>query len=42
MIDRRIAEGLDDLAHGRTHGPYPTADAAIAALDGRVGKKKHI
>jgi len=23
-IDRDLAEGLDDLKHGRTHGPYAT------------------
>ena len=33
VIDRHIAEGLDDLKHGRTHGPYQTAQAAIAALE---------
>ena len=37
LIDRHLAEGLDDLKHGRTHGPYATADEAIAALDARAG-----
>ena len=40
VVDRHIAEGLDDLAHGRTHGPYKTADAAIAALEARARKPK--
>ncbi|HUI41666.1 MAG TPA: AbrB/MazE/SpoVT family DNA-binding domain-containing protein [Terriglobia bacterium] len=36
LIDRHLAEGLDDLKHGRTHGPYSTADEAIAALESRA------
>jgi len=33
LIDRHIAEGLADVNAGRMHGPYRSADAAIAALD---------
>ena len=40
VVDRHIAEGLDDLAHGRTHGPYKTADAAVLALEARALKPK--
>jgi len=42
LIDRDLAEGLDDLRHGRTHGPYATAREAIAALESRAqsGTKK--
>lgn len=40
IVDRAIAEGLADLAHGRTHGPYQTADAAITALEARAQKPK--
>jgi AbrB family looped-hinge helix DNA binding protein len=36
LIDRRIAEGLEDLRRGRTHGPYLNASDAIKALDGRA------
>jgi AbrB family looped-hinge helix DNA binding protein len=36
VIDRHLAEGLDDIKHGRTHGPYATADEAIAALERRA------
>ncbi len=36
IIDRHLAEGLDDLKHGRTHGPYSTAHAAIKALESRA------
>ena len=39
MIDRHLAEGQDDASKGRTHGPYATADAAIAALESRA--KRH-
>ena len=36
LVDRHIAEGLEDARQGRTHGPYETAGAAISALDGRA------
>jgi AbrB family looped-hinge helix DNA binding protein len=36
LIDRRLAEGLEDIRKGRTHGPYATAEAAIKALDARA------
>ena len=32
VIDRHLAEGLDDLAQGRTHGPYESATAAVACI----------
>jgi AbrB family looped-hinge helix DNA binding protein len=43
LVDRHLAEGLKDAGAGRTHGPYESADAAIAALDARAkrhGKKR--
>ena len=39
VLDRHLAEGLDDLKKGRTHGPYKSAKDAIAALEARA--KKH-
>ena len=39
VLDRHLAEGLEDLKHGRTHGPYKSAKEAIAALEVRA--KKH-
>jgi AbrB family looped-hinge helix DNA binding protein len=39
LIDRHLAEGLEDARKGRTHGPYSSADEAIAALDARA--KRH-
>jgi AbrB family looped-hinge helix DNA binding protein len=45
LVDRHLAEGLDDNRKGRTHGPYATVDDAIRALDARakrlVKKKSH-
>ena len=43
LIDRHLAEGLDDVKHGRTHGPYATADEAVVALEKRARRhaKKH-
>jgi AbrB family looped-hinge helix DNA binding protein len=39
VVDRRLAEGLEDLKHGRTHGPYGSANEAIAALEARAAKR---
>jgi AbrB family looped-hinge helix DNA binding protein len=36
LIDRHLAEGLEDIRKGRTHGPYDSAAAAIKALDARA------
>jgi len=40
VIDRHMAEGLEDMAHGRMHGPYKTAETAIAALEKKRTEKK--
>ena len=40
LIDRHLAEGLEDAKQGRTHGPYNSADEAIAALDARA--RRHL
>jgi hypothetical protein len=39
LVDRQIAEGLEDARAGRTHGPYATAGDAVAALETRA--KRH-
>jgi AbrB family looped-hinge helix DNA binding protein len=39
LIDRHLAEGLEDARVGRTHGPYGNADEAIAALDMRARRR---
>ena len=36
LVDRHLAEGLEDARNGRTHGPYNTAEAAMAALESRA------
>lgn len=40
FIDRSIAEGLVDMKAGRMHGPYASADEAVAALERRTAAKK--
>ena len=37
VVDRHLAEGIEDLARGRTHGPYESAAEAISALERRTG-----
>jgi bifunctional DNA-binding transcriptional regulator/antitoxin component of YhaV-PrlF toxin-antitoxin module len=39
-IDRSIAKGLEDIRKGRTHGPFTTADAAIAHLQSLSRSRK--
>jgi AbrB family looped-hinge helix DNA binding protein len=39
LTDRHLAEGLDDIKRGRTHGPYRTAAEAIAALETRARRQ---
>ncbi|MGA8273858.1 MAG: AbrB/MazE/SpoVT family DNA-binding domain-containing protein [Candidatus Sulfotelmatobacter sp.] len=41
VVDRQLAEGLEDLARGRSHGPYESAPEAIAALERRAGRAKN-
>jgi putative transcriptional regulator len=36
LIDRHLAEGLEDIRKGRTHGPYDSAAAAIKALGAHI------
>lgn len=40
FVDRHLAEGLEDVKKGRTHGPYSSADEAIAALENRAKAPK--
>lgn len=39
VIDRRLAEGMEDLAQGRIHGPYESAAEAISALERGTGRR---
>ncbi len=36
LVDRHLAEGLEDAKRGRTHGPYANARDAIRALETRA------
>lgn len=42
LVDREIAEGLEDLRQGRTYGPYGTAEEMIRSLHqlARKGRTK--
>jgi AbrB family looped-hinge helix DNA binding protein len=39
LVDRRLAEALDDLKEGRTHGPYSSASDAIKSMEARARKQ---
>jgi len=39
LVDRHLAEGLEDARKGRTHGPYETVEKAIAALDAKAKRR---
>ena len=41
VIDRELAEGLDDIRKGRTYGPFESAEEAILALH-RIAKKRPV
>ncbi len=34
LVDREIAEGLEDIRKGRTYGPYDSPEEMIQALHG--------
>jgi hypothetical protein len=36
LVDRRIAEGLEDIDRGREHGPYSSVAEALAAFKKRA------
>ena len=39
LVDRHLAEGLEDLKQGRTHGPYANVRDAIRALETRAKRR---
>jgi AbrB family looped-hinge helix DNA binding protein len=41
VVDRHLAEGLEDVAQGRTHGPYRSAAEAISALERRAKRRSN-
>ncbi|MEX2300530.1 MAG: AbrB/MazE/SpoVT family DNA-binding domain-containing protein [Bryobacterales bacterium] len=38
LVDRGIAESLEDFRKGRSHGPFETADEMAASLDANAKK----
>ncbi len=39
VIDRRIAESLEDYKRGRSYGPFDTAEELIASLKSNMKKR---
>jgi len=39
VVDRGIAESLEDFRHGRTYGPFPNAREAIASMKKELRKR---
>jgi len=39
LIERRLAEGLDDLRHGRVRGPFGTVQDLVQSLHGTKRRK---
>jgi hypothetical protein len=40
LIERHLAEGLEDIAQGRTHGSYESAAEALSAMESRTGSRR--
>ena len=38
VVDRAIAEGLEDIRKGRVKGPFDTVEEMLASLKGKRGK----
>jgi AbrB family looped-hinge helix DNA binding protein len=38
VVDRGIAEGLEDIKKGRVHGPYHSVPEALKAFQARTAK----
>jgi AbrB family looped-hinge helix DNA binding protein len=38
VVDRAIAEGLEDMRKGRVKGPFDTVDEMLTSLKGKRGK----
>ena len=39
LVDRHVAEGLEDARKARTHGRYGTAEEAVSALEARARRR---
>ena len=40
LIEKRLAEGLDDLKRGRTYGPFSSPSALIRSLRHEAKQRK--
>ncbi len=40
LVEKRLAEGLEDLAKDRVHGPFDSATELIASLHGKRRAKR--
>lgn len=40
LVEKRLAEGLDDIRKGRVHGPYSSAEELSRSLRSRKTAKK--
>jgi AbrB family looped-hinge helix DNA binding protein len=40
LVEKRLAEGLEDLAKGRVYGPFDSATELIASLHGKRRAKR--
>ena len=40
LIDKRLAEGLQDIKHGRVHGPFRSAKELVRSLHRNRKSKK--
>jgi bifunctional DNA-binding transcriptional regulator/antitoxin component of YhaV-PrlF toxin-antitoxin module len=40
LIDRRIAEGLEDIKQGRVYGPFNSPEEMITSLKQNIAKRK--
>jgi AbrB family looped-hinge helix DNA binding protein len=39
LVDRHIAEGLEDIKNGRVYGPFNSTDDLTASLQGNIKKR---
>lgn len=40
LVEKRLAEGLEDIREGRVHGPFPSVPALMRSLR-KTSKTKH-
>ena len=40
IIEAQLAEGLEDIKQGRTHGPFNTVEEMIASIEGNLRKSR--